>query len=251
MLYGSTTGGKVSILGRMAQLLGLSFQHIVGEYTNAVDIARQSNILLLENVSVEFVLSLCQRTPLNEKMNLYKRNSPYMIVVDSTNMENVGTKKLLQNSFFAPIVFAEFSPKQEGALLKIALQQSKQKPLLTGQYIHIWNKAIESVEIPDNIIEYVVRIIRATRPESENPFNLVKEYVATGASCVVGESILRLSRVNAALHGRSQVQSNDVQSSARYLIPYSLELTSAAQKVGKNVESIYSAILNKIEKPEK
>ncbi len=65
----------------------------------------------------------------------------------------------------------------------------------------------ESIKVPDYVIEYVTRIVRATRPEIMKP---IKKFFELGASPRAGISLIKTAKVYAAIRGSEVVEPSDI-----------------------------------------
>jgi len=65
----------------------------------------------------------------------------------------------------------------------------------------------KEVTVPDEVLEYVTRLIRSTRPQIFEPAG---EYFELGASPRAGIFLIKAAKAHAALRGSSQVEISDV-----------------------------------------
>jgi MoxR-like ATPase len=100
--------------------------------------------------------------------------------------------------------------------------------------------AVASVRLIDDVIGYIVRLIRATRDSGE---------LETGASPRAAAMLASAARARAALDGRDYVIPDDVKALALPVLRHRVILSPAAQIDGRKVESVVDTLVSGIEVP--
>lgn len=100
--------------------------------------------------------------------------------------------------------------------------------------------AISEVRLAEEIVHYIVAIIRATR---ENPS------ISTGASPRAGAMLAAGARAKAALDGRDYVVPDDVKSLVLPALRHRLVLSPAAEIEGRNQAEVVLELLDRLEPP--
>jgi len=100
--------------------------------------------------------------------------------------------------------------------------------------------AVASVPMVDEVADYVVRLVRATReaPDLEN-----------GASPRAAAMLAGAARARAALDGRDYVLPDDVKALARPLLRHRVILAPAAEIEGRPVEQVIGRLIDEVEAP--
>ena len=101
-------------------------------------------------------------------------------------------------------------------------------------------EAVASVRLVDEVIDYVVALIRGTRDVAD---------LQGGASPRAGAMLAGAARARAALDGRDFVIPDDVKALARPLLRHRLTLSPAAEIGGRAVEEVVTDIIDAIEAP--
>ncbi len=99
---------------------------------------------------------------------------------------------------------------------------------------------VDSIILKDDILAYILRLIRATRENSE---------IAYGASTRAADALASAARATAALNGRDFAIPDDVK---RLFVPalrHRIVLGPAAEIEGRSPEQVLENILNQIEAP--
>lgn len=99
---------------------------------------------------------------------------------------------------------------------------------------------IATVRLADEIVDYIVRIVRATRESAD---------LECGASPRAATLLARAACAAAALDGRDYVIPDDVQRLAAGVLRHRVILSAAAEIEGRSVEQIVAALLDREEVP--
>ncbi|NLR69271.1 MoxR family ATPase [Novosphingobium sp. ERN07] len=100
--------------------------------------------------------------------------------------------------------------------------------------------AVASVTMAESVVDYVVRLIRATRESGD---------LVVGASPRAAVVLAGAARARAALDGREYVIPDDVKALATAVLRHRLMLSPAAEIEGKQVEAIVAALVEGTEAP--
>ncbi len=100
--------------------------------------------------------------------------------------------------------------------------------------------AIASVTLAESIVDYIVRLVRATRESGD---------LVVGASPRAAVLLAGAARARAALDGRDYVIPDDVKALATAVLRHRLMLSPAAEIEGKQVETIVAALVEGTEAP--
>ena len=99
---------------------------------------------------------------------------------------------------------------------------------------------IAAVRLADEIVDYIVRIVRATRESAD---------LECGASPRAATLLARAACAAAALDGRDYVIPDDVQRLAAGVLRHRVILSAAAEIEGRNVEQVVAALLEREDAP--
>ncbi len=99
---------------------------------------------------------------------------------------------------------------------------------------------VASIKLVDEVIDYIAALVRGTRDNAE---------IELGASPRAGAMLAGAARARAALGGRDYVVPDDVKALAPALLRHRLILSPAAEINGREVETVVSEIIERIEVP--
>ncbi len=120
------------------------------------------------------------------------------------------------------------------------LSQLGLETVATLEDIEAARAAIATVRLTDDLVEYLVDVVRATR---EDPG------LAAGASPRAANMLATASRVRAALEGRDYVIPDDVQALAPPALAHRCVLAPGSEIEGATVEGVLSRIIERVAAP--
>ncbi|MFN3470394.1 MAG: AAA family ATPase [Novosphingobium sp.] len=101
-------------------------------------------------------------------------------------------------------------------------------------------RAVAGVTMADAVVDYVVRLVRATRESAE---------LVVGASPRAAVLLAGAARARAALDGRDYVIPDDVKALATATLRHRLMLSPAAEIEGRQIETIVSTLIEATDAP--
>ncbi|HVM99321.1 MAG TPA: MoxR family ATPase [Caulobacteraceae bacterium] len=101
-------------------------------------------------------------------------------------------------------------------------------------------KAITEIRLADEVVAYVVNLVRTTRETPD---------LETGASPRSGAMLATASRARAALQGRDYVIPDDVKALALPALRHRVILSPAAEIEGRQVDQIVQGLIDRVEAP--
>lgn len=187
-----------------------------------------------------------------ETMDLPK---PFFTIATQNPIEQEGTYPLPEaqlDRFMFNIKVGYPTAEEEVEILNRTSKGEKPevRKILSGKAILNLQKLVKSVAASDYVIEYVSRIVRATRPnDSESP-EFVKELVDWGAGPRAGMFLIAGGKAIAAMEGRFSIAVEDIKKIAIPVLRHRVSTNFQAQAEGMTVESVIERLLNEIPEPD-
>lgn len=100
--------------------------------------------------------------------------------------------------------------------------------------------AVGQVRLVDEVIDYIVRLVRATREHGD---------LSSGASPRAASALAAAARAGAALDGRDYVIPDDVKALAPALLRHRLILSPSAEIDGRRVDDVVASLIASVEAP--
>ncbi|UIP06775.1 MoxR family ATPase [Erythrobacter sp. SDW2] len=175
----------------------------------------------------------------------------FMVVATQNPIENQGVYPLpeaqLDRFLFKLLVPYPDEAEEAKIVARFSVEQGPVKPekfgiapvgdaAALGQAIG----AVKTVTLAPDNIDYVVRLVRATREHAD---------LSTGASPRAAVLLANAARARAALEGRDYVVPDDIKLLATAVLRHRLTLTAAAEIEGRAVESIVDELVTGTEAP--
>ena len=141
---------------------------------------------------------------------------PFFVIATQNPIEQEGTYPLPEaqlDRFMFDIRVGYPSLEEEK---KILLSTTKGeapdlKKVLSGKAIVNLQKLVTSVPVSDYTVDYVARLVRATRPNDERAPQFIKDLVDYGAGPRAGQNLILAGKAMAAMDGRFSVSLDDVR----------------------------------------
>jgi MoxR-like ATPase len=117
-------------------------------------------------------------------------------------------------------------------------------PVATGEDLQKMAHTAQQVPIDREIQAWLVRLVRATHPDSNDATPDVKKYLRNGASPRGAQSTLAAARVHALMDGRFHVAKEDIRAVLLPALRHRVILSFEAEADGMKPDTILSQLLS-------
>ncbi|MFP4579708.1 MAG: AAA family ATPase [Candidatus Sumerlaeia bacterium] len=124
----------------------------------------------------------------------------------------------------------------------------KLKPVITGKAIIQCQRMARRVPVPDHVVDFVLDLVRNTRPEEPEAPDFMKELVEWGAGPRACQMLITAGKVRALLRGRVHVNLEDIEALAHPVLRHRLVPTFNAEAEGVSVDDIITRLVEKTPK---
>ncbi|MFN3729262.1 MAG: AAA family ATPase [Fimbriimonadaceae bacterium] len=172
--------------------------------------------------------------------------NPFFVIATQNTVEMTGTFPLPEaqlDRFFARVMLGYPDARSEADIL---YQQQTRHPLESIQTVITLDEmlqmqaAVREVQVRDNMREYVVNIVQATR--SSNQFLM-------GASPRGSVYLMRAAQAHAAIEGRDFVKPDDVKATAPMVLAHRVMVRAELRNRGGASEEVIAAITESVPVP--
>lgn len=189
--------------------------------------------------------------------NTYPLPRPFLVLATQNPIEQEGTYNLPEaelDRFLLKINVSYPTPEEEIQIVKTNGKASEipVRKILDSEKIMQMRRLAESVQCDEKIIEYIVSIVNATRPDKENTKTRKDElskYISFGASPRASIALLQCSKVQAMFAGRSFVLPDDVKKIAVQVLRHRLVLSYEAAADSITSDDLIEKILSLMPTP--
>ena len=185
----------------------------------------------------------------------YELDRPFFILATQNPIEQSGTFPLpeaQQDRFLFYIKIGYPTEVEETNILKNTTGGRKEtvNSVITGPEILRLQQLVREVPISDDLISFVSRIIRATRPEtSGNDF--VKEWVNWGAGPRAGQAMILTAKARALQQGRLAVTLEDLEKVALPVLRHRVIVNFKAEAEGITSDDVTRELIKATVLPKK
>ncbi len=120
---------------------------------------------------------------------------------------------------------------------------------LSGEDILEFQRIARQVPAAEAVIQYAVRLVHATRPQSENAPQFIKDWVSWGAGIRASQNLILAGKVRALLLGRYNVSYGDVRALAPSVLRHRVLLNFHAEAERITTDDVVKRLLDEVPEP--
>ncbi|WP_420321962.1 AAA family ATPase [Flagellimonas sp.] len=178
----------------------------------------------------------------------YKLNMPYFVLATQNPIEQEGTYPLPEaqlDRFMFAIELKYPSISEEIEVVKSTTTDDEVQidTLFTAEEIIEVQHLVRRIPVPDNVIDYAVRLVNKTRPGMEGSLDFVNNYVDWGAGPRASQNLVLGAKAHAAIHGKFSPDIEDVKAIAMGILRHRILKNYKAEAEGISEEKIISELL--------
>ncbi|MGS2761352.1 AAA family ATPase [Sinomicrobium sp. M5D2P9] len=178
----------------------------------------------------------------------YKMNLPYFVLATQNPIEQEGTYPLPEaqlDRFMFAIELGYPTFEEEVNVVKSTTidKEVKVAPMFTAKEIVDIQHLVRRIPVADNVVEYAVRLVSKTRPNSEYSAKIVDEYVDWGAGPRASQNLVLAAKAHAAVHGKFSPDIENIQAVANGVLRHRVIKNYKAEAENISVEDIIKALL--------
>src|SRR5436190_12219968 len=186
----------------------------------------------------------------------YSLPDPFFVLATQNPIEQEGTYPLPEaqlDRFMFMIVVDYPSSEEEMQIMKLAtgIQEAKPQPVLTQQEILGLQQIIRRMPVAEHVYAYAEKLVRVTRPKSDEALDVCKKFLTWGAGPRAGLNLIMAAKARAMLNGQFYVSCDDVAAVALPIFRHRLIPNFSAQSEGVTSDDITRKILEAVPKDEK
>jgi MoxR-like ATPase len=181
----------------------------------------------------------------------YTLEEPFIVLATQNPIEQEGTYPLpeAQLDRFLFQIMIEYPSLVEER--RIVAQHSftpleQLRPILSRDKILGLREAVARIPAAPNVVDYAVRLARATRPGAPGSPDYIGRWVRWGASPRASQNLILAGRARAACEGRFNVACEDVAAVAPPVLRHRLIRSFQADAEGKSTDDIIAQLLRDV-----
>jgi MoxR-like ATPase len=201
------------------------------------------------------LLQSMQERQVTAGQETYNLPDPFFVIATQNPIEQEGTYPLPEaqlDRFMFNIKVDYPTLEEEKRILAVTAKDEPAEltKVLSGKAIVNLQKLVRSVPVGDYVIEFVARLVRATRPGDPTAPEFIRKMVDWGAGPRAGQFLIQGGKAMAALDGRFSVAIDDIKKVAIPVLRHRVGTNFQAQAEGKTSEDIVTQLLAHVSEPE-
>jgi len=178
----------------------------------------------------------------------YELPNPFFVLATQNPIEQEGTYPLPEaqlDRFMFNINLDYPSYEDELDIVKNGPSQAEQQinAILSAEEIIDFQKLVDKVPVSDNVVEYTVKLVHSTRPNSGLSKDVTNTYLEWGAGPRASQFLIKAAKCNALLSGKYSPDIEDVRAVAVPILRHRLVKNFKADAEGLTIEAIIEKLL--------
>tara|TARA_Y100000991_G_scaffold192570_1_gene160160 strand:- start:679 stop:1635 length:957 start_codon:yes stop_codon:yes gene_type:complete len=178
----------------------------------------------------------------------YKLNEPFFVLATQNPIEQEGTYPLPEaqlDRFMFNVVLDYPSYEEELEVIKNTTSNKNivLKNVLDANQIKKYQQLIRKIPVADNVIEYAVRLVAKTRPNTSMATERVNQFISWGAGPRASQFLVIGAKCHAAINGKYSPDIEDVKAVAEPILRHRLVKNYQADSEGISIKMIIQELL--------
>ena len=178
----------------------------------------------------------------------YKLNRPYFVLATQNPIEQEGTYPLPEaqlDRFMFAIELKYPSIEEEIQVVKSTTSDNEIQinTLFNADEIIEVQHLIRRIPVPDNVVDYAVRLVNKTRPNQNGASDYVNNYIDWGAGPRASQNLVLAAKAHAAIHGKFSPDIEDVKAVALGILRHRILKNYKAEAEGITEDKIIGELL--------
>ena len=149
----------------------------------------------------------------------YELSLPFFVLATQNPIEQEGTYPLPEaqlDRFMFNLWLYYPSTDDEKTIVKqtTGADEIKSQKIVKHEEIMFYQNLMRKIPVADNVVDYAVKLVSATRPDGDEKFPYVKEWIRWGAGPRASQYLILAAKVRAGLLGKATPDLSDVKEMA-------------------------------------
>ncbi|OGS72296.1 MAG: AAA family ATPase [Flavobacteria bacterium RIFCSPLOWO2_12_FULL_35_11] len=212
-----------------------------------------SNIILADEINrtppktQAALLEAMQERAVTISGHQHKLENPFFVLATQNPIEQEGTYPLPEaqlDRFMFSINLDYPSFNEEVEVVKSTTNDVKKvvNTILSADEITNFQRLIRRIPVADNVIEYAVRLVSKTRPNTDYSTKMVNDYIEWGAGPRASQFLILGAKANAAVNEKYSPDIEDVQAVAYSILRHRIVRNYKAEAEGISEKQIIESL---------
>ena len=199
------------------------------------------------------LLEAMQERHVTVGQDTYDLPKPFFVLATQNPIEQEGTYPLPEAQkdrflFLIKIDYPQREDEREIIHRTTGSDTATIEPVLTAEELQQAQALSRKVPVPDHVVDFVLDLVRATRPNEPGASNYVKQMIGWGAGPRASQQLVLAGKVRALLQGRTHVTVDDIEALALPALRHRIVPTFHAEAEGVTVDMIVQELLTTVKK---
>ncbi len=200
------------------------------------------------------LLQAMQERQVTAGQETYNLPTPFFVIATQNPIEQEGTYPLPEAQldrfmFTIKVDYPSFEEEKRILTTTTRDDQPELTRLLSARAILNLQKLVRNIHVSDVVIDYVARLVRATRPTDPSAPEFVRKMVDYGAGPRAGQFLILGGKAMAVFEGRPSVGIEHVKKVAVPVLRHRLSANFQAQAAGKSSEDLIAQLFAAVKEP--
>ncbi|HVT49725.1 MAG TPA: MoxR family ATPase [Vicinamibacterales bacterium] len=184
----------------------------------------------------------------------YNLDEPFYVFATQNPIELEGTYPLPEaqlDRFMFHIVIGHPPEDEEFNVVRTttAILDPKFERPVTGDDLVGFQRLVRRVPVAEPVMRYALRLVRTSRPKADGAPDLVKKYVAFGASVRAAQFLILGAKAKALTEGRYHVSFDDIKALAHPVLRHRVLTNFRAESEGVTSDALVDELLKTVPVP--
>ncbi len=176
---------------------------------------------------------------------------PFHVLATQNPIEQEGTYPLPEAQLDRFLVqidvpYPDRDTEKDILIATTGVEEAQSKPVFTAQELLDAQTLLRRMPVGDNIVEMILDLVRACRPDDENAPDMIRQNVSWGPGPRAAQALMLTVRAQALLEGRLAPSAEDVRAMAVPVLEHRMALSFAARARGESIHHVINTVADEI-----
>ena len=181
----------------------------------------------------------------------YDLDTPFFVLATQNPIEQEGTYPLPEAQldrfmFNIWVDYPSFEEEKSIVSQTTSKQNYELNPVLDKAKIEELQSLVREVPVPETVLDYAVKLVGMTRPESDIAPDYIKKYMSWGAGPRASQYLILGGKARALSQGRYNVTEEDIRELAKPVLRHRIVNNYAAEAEGYTTVKLISRLLDDV-----
>jgi len=178
----------------------------------------------------------------------YELKPPFFVLATQNPIEQEGTYPLPEAQldrfmFTIWVDYPKFSEELQIVKNTTGKHSATVQPVISSEDIMHFQELVRQIPVADNVLEYAVKLVGKTRPNTPEAHELAKKYMSWGAGPRASQYLVLGAKCHALMNGKFSPDQEDVKAVAIPVLRHRLVSNYRAEADGYTIERIIKELL--------